>query len=523
MKIKYILTILFVLATATPVFASETTKEKPAEKPVILKPNVAGQFYPSNKEELKKDIEKYISDARVEKLEKIRAIIAPHAGYVYSGPTAGFAYAAIKGGEFNNVLVIGPTHHEFFEGISIPKCDAVETPLGEVPMSPLVEKLMKEKIFVSKPEVHDREHSVEVQIPFLQTTLKDFSIVPMVTGEVEPAKAAEIIAKYLDDKTLIVVSTDLSHYLDYETAQGIDKATVRMILEMNTDLLELPNFQACGKTGILILLKIAEMKGWTPKLLDLRNSGDTAGEKDRVVGYASIAFIESDEKKPKPASEKEVELTAQDGEYLVKLARKSLEYYLDKDEMLKVEEKEVPESCRGLRGCFVTLTKSGQLRGCIGSLIPDKNLYENVIENAVNAAINDPRFTRVKKEELDSIHVEVSVLSLPKKLVYKDDKDLLEKLRPNVDGVILTFYDRAQSTFLPQVWEQIPDKKEFLTALTKKASYRLPEDAWKQKYAKVFTYQAQVFEEKKTEEKKKDSDAKEEKNKETIEEIKNLQ
>lgn len=519
MKMKYILTILFVFAIAMRFFKAETAEEKP----VILKPNVAGQFYSSNKEKLKEGIEKYIVDSKIGKLEKIRAIIAPHAGYVYSGPTAGFAYAAIKGGEFGNVLVIGPTHHEYFEGISIPKCDVVETPLGEVPMSPLVEKLMKEKIFVSKSEAHNKEHSVEVQIPFLQVALKDFSIVPMVTGEVEPANAAETIAKYLDDKTLIVVSTDLSHYLDYETAQGIDEATVRMILEMNTDILELPNFQACGKTGILILLKIAEMKGWTPKLLDLRNSGDTTGEKDRVVGYASIAFVESDEKKPKPAVIKEVEITAQDGEYLVKLARKSLQYYLDNDRMLTVEEKEVPESCRGLRGCFVTLTKGGQLRGCIGSLIPDKNLYENVIENAVNAAIHDPRFNPVKKEELGSIQIEVSVLSLPKKLVYKDDKDLLEKLRPNIDGVILTFYDRVQSTFLPQVWEQIPDKKEFLTALTKKASYRLPEDAWKQEYAKVFTYQARVFEEKKIVEKQKDDGEKEEKNEGTGEEIKNFQ
>lgn len=503
MKTKCLISgVLFFLIAFSPLIAG-CQKDETAEKIIRLKPNVAGEFYSADKDKLRAEIEKYISGAKYENPGRVRAIIAPHAGYVYSGPTAGYAYSTLKDTDFNTAFVLGPSHHAYFEGISIPKCNTVVTPLGDIPMSSIAEKLMKESIFVSKEEAHSKEHSTEVHMPFLQATLKEFSVVPMVTGEVESAEAAGIIAKYLDDKTLIVVSSDLCHYLDYETTQGIDKATVRMILGMRTDLLELPNFQACGKAPILILLEIAKANGWVPKLLDLRNSGDTAGNKDQVVGYAAIVFVDADEKNPKPVIEKEIELSKKDGEYLTKLSRRAIYNFFDSGtgDLMYIEEKEVPEACRTMRGCFVTLTKNGQLRGCIGSLIPDKKLYENVIENAVNAANKDPRFVPVTREEMEKTHIEVSVLSLPRKLTYKDDKELLEKLRPKIDGVILTFADRIQSTYLPQVWEQIPNKKMFLETLTKKASPRLPEDAWKEKFTKVFTYQAQVFEEKEEKEK----------------------
>jgi AmmeMemoRadiSam system protein A len=268
-----------------------------------------------------------------------------------------------------------------------------------------------------------------------------------------------------------------------------------MVLEMNCDLLELPNFEACGKNAILILLEIAKSRGWTPKLLDMRNSGDTAGEKSNVVGYAAIAFVEGDERQTVKHVEGQPELSREDGEYLVSLARQALEHYIETSETLEVDEEGVHKSCCEMRGCFVTLTKKGQLRGCIGSLIPSESLYKNVIENAVNAAVNDRRFKEVKEEELDEIRIEVSVLTLPRKLRYSNSDELLEELRPGTDGVILTFLDQVQSTYLPQVWEQIPDKEQFLNALTRKAHPRLPSDAWKTKYAKVFVYQAQVFEE----------------------------
>ena len=229
--------------------------------------------------------------------------------------------------------------------------------------------------------------------------------------------------------------------------------------------------------------------------MDLRNSGDTAGDKSKVVGYAAIAFVEDDKADARDTTEKVLKLSDEDGQYLVGLARRSLDHYVKTGKSLEVKEKEVPESCREMNGCFVTLTADGKLRGCIGTIIPDKKLYEGIIENAINAAVRDHRFRPVKREELDAVHVEVSVLTLPRLLKYSGPEELLEQLKPNVDGVILTFMDRLQSTYLPQVWEQIPDKKTFLNMLTRKADSRLSSDAWKSDYAKVFVYQAQVFEE----------------------------
>ena len=494
------LAVLLPAIMALPLTTGCSEKKKGETKRRVKAPNVAGAFYPRDREELKKSVDRYVSEAKVEKLGKVRAIIVPHAGYIYSGPTAGYAYAAVRGTQFNTAFVIGPSHHEPFDGISIPDCDAVRTPLGEIPMSPRSSAMKKSGIFKTRSKAHAKEHSVEVHYPFLQTVLEDFTVLPMVTGHVDAEKAANKILKHIDDKTLIVASSDFSHYLDYRTANKLDKATVDTVLDMNTDKLELPNYQACGKTPILILLEIAKAKGWEPRLLDMRNSGDTAGDKSSVVGYASIVFVQGEKKGKEPPEEKEAEIGPEEGRYLVELARKSLEHYYKTGETLKVNEKEVPAPCRLIRSSFVTLTKGGRLRGCIGNLVAEEKLYKNVIDNAVSAATRDTRFQRVKKEELDDIHVEVSVLTQPKKLKYANSEELLEKLRPKVDGVILTVFDSYRATYLPQVWEQIPDKKLFMESLTRKASPRLKPDAWKSKYAKVFVYQALVFEEEKEEE-----------------------
>jgi AmmeMemoRadiSam system protein B len=254
---------------------------------------VAGTFYPADPIVLRRSVEDLLDDG-LPREPGIRPclLIVPHAGYMYSGPVAASAYRMIRGvnDALRRVVLIGPSHFVAHSGLATPGVDALETPLGEVPIDPeLNASARSNPIVVPDPATHAREHSLEVQLPFLQVVLPEFSALALVTGDVEPIAVADVLDEAIAaDDVIGIISSDLSHYLDYDTARRRDARTATAITELcPTDLS--PD-DACGRTAVEAALVLAKRRGWTCRLLDLRNSGDTAGSMDRVVGYGAFAI-----------------------------------------------------------------------------------------------------------------------------------------------------------------------------------------------------------------------------------------
>ncbi|MFH1848972.1 MAG: AmmeMemoRadiSam system protein B [archaeon] len=450
-----------------------------AAKPV-RKPAFAGTFYPAEASVLEQIVASYLGSAKGH--GALRAIVVPHAGYIYSGAVAGAGFSEIDR-DFKRVILIGTNHASVnVQGISVGNYSYYETPLGPVRVSAAIDELMSQEPFTYVPAAHSA-HILEVELPFLQEKLTDFEIIPLVTGGLnlqQINEAAGILMQYIDDDTLLVISSDLSHYHDYETAKNLDIPCIEGIGSL--DFSSIARCEACGIYGILIMATIAKEKGWTGHVLDYRNSGDTAGDKSRVVGYSSIAFYENG------ASAK---ISIADQEFLLGLSRATLESYVRDRKVPAVNADTVSADARKKLGCFVTLNKDGQLRGCIGHIIGQKSLYECVAENTVNAAVNDKRFMPVTAEELDGIEIEISVLTVPQQAAYKSAAELLNLLTHD-DGVIIRS-GTHQSTYLPQVWEQLPDKETFLANLCLKAG--LDSQCWADAQTQVYTYNAQVFHE----------------------------
>jgi len=451
---------------------------------------VAGRFYPDTASHLSKLIENYTFTAgktcpEIPSGMEIKAIIVPHAGYVYSGLTAAHATCMLKPDHFPKVIVMGPDHRVGFKNACISTADAYETPLGRVKIHDDAHRLRKENALFGFIDASDRlEHSIEVVLPLLQYALEDFRLVPVVMGPGDVGAYADAIESITDNDTLLVVSSDLSHYMRYEHATQQDLETIDMILTLREEALGEKDNRACGIFAIRVLVRIALDRGWKPVLLHYSNSGDTAGSRESVVGYAAIAFY---------GGSMEKTFTQEQGRILVKLAKKTIEEKLGigSDEQFPVTAIR-DDAFQTKRGVFVTLNKKGQLRGCIGSLDASDSVLEGVRRNALNAAFHDPRFNPVTLQEMGAVKIEVSILTEPEPLEYTDYKDLLEKIRPGTDGVIIRS-GYAGATFLPQVWDQLPDRREFLSHLCAKAG--LAANAWKEKKLEVSTYQVQYFEE----------------------------
>jgi len=261
----------------------------------VRAPAVAGMFYPGESRELAQALMDMLGAAARDAPERAvpRAIIAPHAGYIYSGPVAASVYALLAPARrsITRVVLLGPTHRVAVRGLALPGCSAFATPLGTVEIdSEAVEALRNLTQVVVSPQAHALEHSLEVHVPFLQTAIEKFTLVPLAVGDTGAREVAEVLdALWGGPETLIVVSSDLSHYLSYADAQAVDRATAKAILGLATDL---SHEQACGATPVMGLTHLARRRGLKPELIDLRNSGDTAGDKNRVVGYGSFAFYE---------------------------------------------------------------------------------------------------------------------------------------------------------------------------------------------------------------------------------------
>ncbi|MBW2109299.1 MAG: AmmeMemoRadiSam system protein B, partial [Deltaproteobacteria bacterium] len=459
---------------------------KQAGTPSLRPPAVAGLFYPADPTQLRSTVRQLLHDASGAHIEGvIHALVSPHAGYRYSGVVAAAGYKQIDPST-KTVILLGPSHHVPLSKASVPDVAAYETPLGHVPVAGLVQKLKALPFVDSVAAAHQKEHSLEVQLPFLQVVLNNFDIVPILTNNADPQALASALAPYVDMHTLVVASSDLSHYYSYKTAKDLDKICTHAIT--TGAFSDMALCQACGKQAVLTLMRLAQIKGWQARLIDYKNSGDTAGDKSRVVGYASIAFVAGKEM----SSTMKDQVSRNDRKALLTLARSAIEHRLVDGARVKR-----PESgsavLRENRGCFVTLHKSGQLRGCIGTIEPLSPLVECVEENARNAAFRDPRFPPLTEVELPDIDIEISVLTVPKRIAFKDGEDLKRQLRPGIHGVILS-RGFKRSTFLPQVWEQLPDKEKFLEHLCLKGG--MSSSAWKDPKTQVEVYEAEVFGEK---------------------------
>jgi MEMO1 family protein len=417
---------------------------------------VAGMFYPGDARALAAEVDDLL-DRAAEPLPRLgypKALVVPHAGYIYSGPVAARAYdeLAAARGRVKRVVLLGPTHRVAVRGLAASSASAFATPLGEVRIDTNALARVRDlpQVVVSDA-AHALEHSLEVQLPFLQKTLGEFALAPFAVGMASVREVAEVLERLWGGvETLIVISTDLSHYHSYEEARAIDGATIERIAGFATDL---DHDEACGATPLNGLLAAAKERRLSMKLLSACSSGDTAGDKGRVVGYSAFGLYDDGEIALDDA-----------GRTLLAIARGAIEAKLTG----RASERCSAPWLQQVGASFITLIKNGELRGCIGSLEPARALDEDVAQNALGAAFRDPRFPPLSVEEWPHCRVEVSLLSAPKPIRFADEADLVAQLRAGEDGVILEA-DGKRATFLPQVWEDVHDKRAFLAQLVRKA------------------------------------------------------
>lgn len=462
---------------------------------------VAGQFYPDDPAVLGKMVDEFLAKAPAANSGTPPvAIISPHAGYEYSGQVAAYSYALIKGKKFDRVVVIAPSHYEAFGFASIYDGDAYSTPLGTVP----VDKAFAARLVGLSPliqisgrghgEVQGHgEHALEDELPFLQRVLGEFKLVPIVMGDqsYEICRAVGVsLAKAIGgSNTLIVVSSDLSHYHPYDEAVTIDHQTLKGIEEW--DYLSLSrNFEtrvweACGGGPIIAGMIAAERLGARRAIiLKYANTGDVTGDKSRVVGYGAVALV-----KDKAHAENKApsfSLNGKEKEALLRIAKTSVETAV-KDHKLYECSADGLERLAEARGAFVTLKEHGELRGCIGYMSPMKQLCMTVRDVAALAAVEDRRFSPVTPAELGRLEYEISVLSPMRRVLD------IQEIKVGKHGLLIKKGDR-EGVFLPQVpVEQGWDRKTYLEEVCVKAG--LPRQTWKEEDADLFVFTAFVFNE----------------------------
>ena len=466
----------------------------------IRQPHVAGQFYPADPTELRQVITGFLQRQPDPSPLKPRALIVPHAGYEYSGPVAGAAFRAVQGHEYDAAVIVGFSHRAAFEGISVDQVDTYRTPLGLVPVDLSAVKQLQEldralaqteeNLLHHNPQAHEEpEHSLEVMLPFLQVSLDQLRIVPVIIGEARPEqlfRLGKLLAEFSrQGDYLFVFSTDLSHYHSYDEAVQIDQRTVDALLSETPQAVERlfanSMIEACGRGPILTGLMFAVKRGYLKRqLLGYATSANASGDRSRVVGYAAIGLYDGTAPPARLISEDA-------GLALVKAARLALEQALEMGQSPEVASilQPYPE-LQQAAGLFVTLRRGGELRGCIGRIQTSEPLASSLPVVALEAALKDPRFNPVEAHELQDIHIEVSVLTLPQPL--HEPRDVLA----GRDGVVLD-YRGHQGVFLPTVWEETGWLRiEFLRQLASQKA-GLDPDAWRQ--ATLSAFQDQVFEE----------------------------
>ncbi len=454
-----------------------TTAEQQA---CVRKPAVAGLFYDANADALRSEVGRFVGTARKTDIVP-RAIIVPHAGYQYSGAVAGSGFRALSNIDetIETVYLLGPAHRVYTKGVAAPSHDSFATPLGDIRIDrKAIERLVDIFDFVGiSDESHADEHSLEVQLPFLQKVLHGARLVPLVVGEIHPQKLKVLVDHVWNEPhSLLIVSSDLSHFHGYEEACLIDARTANCIeglqwQEMRPDL-------ACGFIPVSALLISAAEHGYHVTALDVKNSGDTAGTRDRVVGYGSFVVHEN-----------AVAIGEKDQRRLLVLARDAITHRLSNNGSLPLNLEDWPVQLRHQAATFVTLTRHGKLRGCIGNLEAEEPMVISVSNNACRAAFNDPRFPPLSGRELEEIDISVSILSPSVPMQFTSEIELRAMLRPGIDGLILSC-GHHRGTFLPSVWESLPEPRDFLESLKSKAG--LAPDFWSDEIV-IERYTTQCF------------------------------
>lgn len=476
----------------------------------VRKAQFAGQFYPADKTELKQQVETFFEDTEPAENAIVHGIVSPHAGYVFSGSVAASAFNQVDADrKIKNVFLLGPAHRVRVKSASVFTEDAYQTPLGEVPVNTDIARKLKDShhFFTFNKEAHMQEHSLEVQLPFLQYHLNnDFNIVPILVNTNDRSKLKEIasaLESYYNKENLFVVSTDFSHYPSDAEAGYVDSLTARAAASGKASKLYeqvkenrksgIKNLQTsmCGLSAMMVMLELVESNGHKTELVEYQNSADSRyGDKNRVVGYWAMRISENNNHNDEnhnddnDNNQQGFNLNDNEKQLLLNLARNTLEEKLKNDKIPDIDTDTLPSDLTKETGCFVTLHKDGELRGCIGTFKGRKPLAEGIQEMAISAALNDHRFSPVEYSELKDINIEISVLT-PLKPISSLDEFKLGK-----HGIYIE-KGRYSGTYLPQVAEGQDWTKEEFVSHCSQYKAQIGADGWKN--ADLFTYEALVF------------------------------
>jgi hypothetical protein len=505
MALRYLIIVTlagsFLLCTRDNIYDAAAMEGKTMSMEQIRESVIAGSWYPGNASRLKQEIHDYLSQASVADFKgQLIALISPHAGYRYSGQVAAYGYKILEKQKFATVVLIAPSHRAYFRGVSVYDRGGYRTPLGVVPLNQELISELKEREgrIEYVPEAHNQEHSLEIQLPFLQVLLPDFKLVPLIMGN-QDFVTCQWLAEALGDcigknrSVLVVASSDLSHFHPYQQAKKLDQVVLDEVSEFDprglSDSLAKGKCEACGGGPMVTAMLIARRLGANKsQVLHYANSGDVTGDHSGVVGYMAAAlWDELEATKGKNAQGQplgvDLGLTPEEKGELLKIARDVVECQCRGEDPPKpvVDSPTLKEP----RGAFVTLHKDGKLRGCIGHIRAQKPLVDTVVEMAEAAAFQDPRFPPVTSEELGQLEYEISVLTPLRRI-----KDV-EEIQVGVHGIYLK-KGGSSGLLLPQVatewgWERIT----FLEHTCTKAG--LPEDAWKDRKTEIYIFSADVF------------------------------
>ncbi|UCG30358.1 MAG: AmmeMemoRadiSam system protein B [candidate division WOR-3 bacterium] len=450
----------------------------------------AGTWYPGNEGQLREIIDGFLKNARAKVHGEIFGLVAPHAGYVYSGPVAAFAYKTVEGMEFDDVIVIGPSHRHGFYGASVDTLGGRQTPLGKIEYDvELAKKIIAaDKNIGYEPAAHAAEHSVEIQMPFIQYTIKSFKAVEIIMGT-QDYKTCEILSQAIVNSTkgrsvLIVASSDLSHYHSQKDAENLDNMVVEAMAKFDPELLhnrlKTDSCEACGGGPMITAMLISRQLGADKsKPLYYATSGDITGDRTQVVGYMAAAFYKEQEMKVGV----DLGFSKKEKEKLKTIARETIE--------AAVHGKKLPQptgitkKLKEPYGIFVTINKQGNLRGCIGRIIGDQPLYLTCQQMARAAALEDPRFPPVAEKELSSLQIEISILTPMKRISNKDE------IVVGRDGLYIR-KGMYSGLLLPQVAAEYGwTVDEFLTQTCYKAG--LSTDVLNSKDTEIYRFSAEVF------------------------------
>ena len=468
---------------------------------------LAGSWYPANTSKLLQYLTS--SHSSLQKVEHTPLIIVPHAGYMYSAHVAAKAYGTMANYKPDIIIVIGPSHYEYFNGFALPIYDAIQTPLGTVTVDQkTLHNLAQNNNFSFNNTAYEPEHSIEIQLPFTQHYFPSTPILPVLTGNItlQQAKQAaqqllQAIAHYKNP--LFIISSDFTHhgprfgYAPYynlkqdkrmEAIKTADMKAIEYILSHNPEgfynYCQSTGITICGHNAILFGLLLFS-KIYTKELAGYATSAQITADYDNTVTYVAIVLTgEINKKSTTNFGDSSFDLSQDDKKFLLTLARQSIETMLNKKTLLQYNGA-VPAKCKQNAGAFVTLTINGNLRGCIGYIEPIKPLYQTIIECAANAAFEDPRFEPLTKDELKKIHIEISVLS-PLKKIQSLDELTLEK-----DGLMVVKGNR-RGVLLPQVATQFGfSKDEFFHHTCQKAGIY----SFEYKDVTMYSFTATIFDE----------------------------